>query len=63
GGERGVLKEFPISISYKVGDNEETTLTFNHGKAEIPYIISEPQFIDMKDGDRIDIDINFLRNV
>lgn len=57
GGDRGTMKEFPICISYKIGDNEETILSFNHEKAEIPYIISEPQFVGMKDGDKVDVTI------
>lgn len=57
GGERGTMKEFPISISYKMGDFPEIVLTFNHEKSETPYIISEPKFVDMKDGDKVEVTI------
>ncbi len=57
GGDRGTLKEFPICIAYKIAEDEEIVLPFNHVKGEIPYILSEPQFVGMKDGDKIEVTI------
>lgn len=57
GGDRGTLKEFPTCISYKVEDNEEVSLQFNHDEEKIPYMISEPKFVGMKDGEQVEITI------
>ncbi len=57
GGDRGTLKEFPICIAYKIADKEEIVLPFDHVKGEIPYILSEPQFVGMNDDDKIHITI------
>lgn len=54
-GERGTLKEFPICISYKVGNNEEKIMTFNYDKFEIPYIISEPQIAEIQESEKIEV--------
>jgi len=63
GGDRGTLKEFPICLAYKIADQEEIDLPFDHVKGEIPYIMSEPQFIGMNDGDKLEVTIKLNQHV
>lgn len=58
-GERGAHKEFPINLLYKIGDNEDVILPFNHEASETPYILSEGKFINLNDGEKTEITINF----
>lgn len=58
GGKKGTHKEFPISILYQIGEEDEVVIPFNHEKAETPYIISENKFSDLQDGDKVEVSIN-----
>lgn len=58
-GERGTLKAFPINMFYKIREEPKVFLPFNHEKEKTPYLISESDFVNMKDGDKINATINF----
>ena len=58
-GERGTLKEYPIRLIYQVGDEEMKELAFNHIALQTPYLMGEPLFANLKDGEKVDTVINF----
>ncbi len=56
---RGTPKEIPINVFYKVEEDPEVSLTFDYKNGKTPYLIGEPDFINLKDGDKIDSLITF----
>ena len=58
-GKRKELKEFPISIFYKIDSGEKITLPFNFKEKKIPYLLFESQFGDISDGEKVESKIEF----
>lgn len=57
---RSIQKKFPINIYYKLEpEADEVILPFDHLNAGTPYMIDEPKFLKMSDGDKIDSTIVF----
>lgn len=58
-GERGAHKEFPLHLTYQVGTDDIKKLAFNHNASQTPYILGEKHFAKLKDGENVDVIINF----
>ncbi len=59
GGDRGTLKEFPIRLTYQIGDDEVCELPFDPICVKTPYLYSEKHFTKLYDGDKVDVTIYF----
>lgn len=62
-GKRGSLKVFPLSIFYQILGEDKITILFNHIQAKTPYLISEPEFDGMNDGDKVEVDLKYDENI
>lgn len=58
GGRRGTPKSYPIKLSYHIEDNDEVSYEFDTEKLRTPYLLSEENFKQLKDGEQIDVEIN-----
>ncbi|MDE6346662.1 MAG: hypothetical protein K2L55_08335 [Muribaculaceae bacterium] len=56
-GRRGIHKNFPIALFYQLPNTDPITFSINHEQKETPYLISEPKFAGLKNGDKIEVEI------
>lgn len=56
-GHRGIHKNFPISLFYQLPNTDPIFISINHAQKRTPYLISEPKFAGLKNGDKIDVEI------
>lgn len=62
-GVRGTLKEYPVEMYYQIGDNVQVHLPFSQLLEGTPFLFSEPRFIEMNDGDKVNVVLNLEDHV